>query len=71
MARVDQGTAGAPPPTSQYPATDRQLRYINLLAHEAGWDERELVSYCRDALGVDYHNLTRADAGVVIDALNG
>ena len=51
------------------PATDRQLRYVQAIAREAGLDESELAAEVTAAFGVPLREITRRDASALIERL--
>jgi len=51
------------------PATDRQLRYLEAVAREAGMDMGELDERATLDFGCGYHDLSRRDASSLIAAL--
>lgn len=63
---TEQRTA---PTTPDTPATQRQLRYLQAVAREAGYDVAALDNRAHQEFGVDAKDLTRQDASTVIDLI--
>ena len=51
------------------PATERQIKFIQAIAREAGLDETELEVWSQELYGMGVDGLNRRDASALIDAL--
>lgn len=61
-----------PPPApdaASQKATERQVKFIFALAREAGLNEQELGEWSRELYNVEVEQLTRRDAGTLIESL--
>lgn len=62
----------APPPSgdpSTQRATERQVKFIQAIAREAGLDEQELTTWSQELYGQEVSQLNRRDASTLIESL--
>lgn len=74
VAHPGNGNTAGPAPASigpDQPATPRQLRYLQAIAREAGFDMDALNARSMTEFGVPANQLTRRDASTLIDVLPG
>ncbi len=67
--RASRESVDRPVARLNQPATERQIRYVQAIAHEAGMDDEGLKSEVRQLFGGAVEELSRRDASALIERL--